>query len=432
MKGWRDPIRPAYAYPRQHECFACHLVALTGSLCPPRTGWLSLQVAKDDAKNSITPLLWVPVNAPNHMRHTPPVARIICLVPGTSEQGVVVDFDQPMEALADELFWFDEYGVNVEDANDGGRSFTCHAKLLFVCGDFRGLQKVMCIGGSPGLYGCLECFHLGHKSAAKGKLLIGQTYRHLPLNHPLRQDLCHINTNGLVLPTDATPARKRSSTEIMHRIREPLPLDQLDQEELPELQPQGMATGIFVVRNTMRRHAQRSDSYVNFFGNVIPEWLRLRDVGLMHACPFMHHACDTSTVSSPSTPRPVARCASDITPSLPIPSIRIPSLRVLQSMPLANCCWHAVFRTTADANCGRAIVGGARAREDDPPSGLIDEEQVSFDRGNACYGAWRSVVRVAAVPTRPHARPACPALQPNPQRQTVMAWLCCARNKQKQ
>lgn len=191
------------------------------------------QASKDDAKSSVTPVYMAPLNAPPWLRMEPGAGSLLMLMPATRERGVKVDMDDLLGPLIDELVYLDAYGeVGVADASDGGRLFTCFAKLLGVSPDFRGKQSLLACGGSPGKHGCLTCWHDGHRAApSSGKMLYGQHWRYLPLSHPLRRILRSINTAGNSLPRSSVPARLRAHRELAERCREPLPDDELTVEE---------------------------------------------------------------------------------------------------------------------------------------------------------------------------------------------------------
>lgn len=89
--------------------------------------------------------------------------------------------------------------------------------------DYRGLQELTEMLGSPTEHPCWKCWVKGHL-VGPGKRVLTNSYVFLPLNHPLRRNprlVALNNTSGKVLTGREVPPRKRTTIELFQN--KPLP-----------------------------------------------------------------------------------------------------------------------------------------------------------------------------------------------------------------
>lgn len=63
--------------------------------------------------------------------------------------------------------------------------FRCYVRLACCCSDYRGLQHVTGMKGSPTPYGCFKCWACGFLTGSS-KIIWPLLWPNLPLDHPLR------------------------------------------------------------------------------------------------------------------------------------------------------------------------------------------------------------------------------------------------------
>lgn len=101
------------------------------------------QVAKDDMKYSVTPLMAVTPNLPQESRMCLGTLRMVFLLCGTNEDKVKVDPYDAMSIVVDELRYLYEYGVDVCDASKPETAMRCKRIVVFDCSTVVGHLTVL-------------------------------------------------------------------------------------------------------------------------------------------------------------------------------------------------------------------------------------------------------------------------------------------------
>lgn len=131
------------------------------TLPPP----LCMQPCRDDKKASHWAYYLITYNLPPHIRQKLGPATVLCIMPSTAEDGSNIDPGYALEIIIDQLLVMYNPGFPVLDASTG-EIILIRAKLFTLASDYRGLQKVLKLKGSPALYACFFCWLKGFKLAA--------------------------------------------------------------------------------------------------------------------------------------------------------------------------------------------------------------------------------------------------------------------------
>lgn len=145
---------------------------------------------EDDAYFSCAPSLAYFLNIPAWCRQEMFLAHVCGIGPGSRKRFVAPLPPQITKThrhkfaiFADELNYLDTYGTRVIDSRDG-KPFLCRARLVNCVADFRGMEDLIGINGSPSTCGCLVCWLRG-QSCGKKMLYCGHR-KFLERNDPLR------------------------------------------------------------------------------------------------------------------------------------------------------------------------------------------------------------------------------------------------------
>lgn len=209
-----------------------------------------MQVSKVESSKSITPLLLFTFNDPAHTRMRIGQATVLCLIPGTAEDGCEINPQGMLRVVVDELQFVYDQGLVVHDAHAAAcsrrrqlgavgmvsdervrqdASIEVHAKLLAFISDYRGLIKFMSIPGSPAYHCCLKCWKQGYRigSGKKVKTVYTGDMCMLCLDDPFRQEMTSVHTavnGGQPWPVDVLPPRRRTAFELRYGARRPWPM----------------------------------------------------------------------------------------------------------------------------------------------------------------------------------------------------------------
>ncbi|GIL86613.1 hypothetical protein Vretifemale_14883 [Volvox reticuliferus] len=166
------------------------------------------------------PFLASILNMSPHIRTRLGPSTLLCLVPGVYNKGESVNVDCILDIFVDEMLFLDTIGVDVYDAFKQ-ESFICHARLVFFMSDYRGLQKLTRLPGTPAVMPCPRCWLAGYKYNVRGKMLYPSYGCRLPPGHHLRQKAMKLNRGNLRAMD--MPARERSDLEVITGARAPMP-----------------------------------------------------------------------------------------------------------------------------------------------------------------------------------------------------------------
>lgn len=90
--------------------------------------------------------------------------------------------------------------------------------------DYKGLQEVTRMLGTPTIYGCFKCWHGGFW-ACRGKRIWCNHYAQLPAGHVHRARLSSYHNPGVAPPPRTSregPPRLRTRTELIRKVRHPI------------------------------------------------------------------------------------------------------------------------------------------------------------------------------------------------------------------
>lgn len=127
----------------------------------------------DDSFYSCAPSLVYILNLPPWARQKMFLAHVLGIGPGSRKRdvaplpaGIKKTHRHKFEIFADELNYLDTYGTRVVDSRTGV-PFLCRARLVNCVSDFRGMEDLVGISGSPSTNGCLSCWIRGQKVGGK-------------------------------------------------------------------------------------------------------------------------------------------------------------------------------------------------------------------------------------------------------------------------
>ncbi|GIM16441.1 hypothetical protein Vretimale_19074 [Volvox reticuliferus] len=178
------------------------------------------QLFKDNQRFLMYPFLASILNMSPHIRTRLGPSTLLCLVPGVYNKGESVNVDCILDIFVDEMLFLDTIGVDLYDAFKQ-ESFICHARLVFFMSDYRGLQKLTRLPGTPAVMPCPRCWLAGYKYNVRGKMLYPSYGCRLPPRHHLRQKAMKLNRGNLRAMD--MPARERSDLEVITGARAPMP-----------------------------------------------------------------------------------------------------------------------------------------------------------------------------------------------------------------
>jgi Transposase family tnp2 len=184
-----------------------------------------MQPFRDERSRSSQPIYVFTYNDQPSARHSLGHSTVVAIERDTPDEDGTMDPNSLMEVLIDELDVLYKHGIMVWDAHKK-EWFRFRAKLLSFISDYRGLQKYLHIGGSPGYYGCFKCWlhgvHLG------GKMVYPGHASYLPKGHPMREKLASRVRNADQALQDKLekvqarePPRLRSLDEMRFAVQEP-------------------------------------------------------------------------------------------------------------------------------------------------------------------------------------------------------------------
>lgn len=99
-----------------------------------------------------------------------------------------------------------------------------HVRLGALLSDYKGLQEVTRMLGTPTIYGCFKCWHGGFW-ACRGKRIWCNHYARLPAGHVHRARLSSYHNPGVAPPPRTSreaPPRLRTRTELIRNVRHPI------------------------------------------------------------------------------------------------------------------------------------------------------------------------------------------------------------------
>jgi hypothetical protein len=100
-----------------------------------------------------------------------------------------------------------------------------HAKLVSFGSDYRGIEKFLCLQGTPALNACFKCWIKGYR--VRFKTVFTNNFTFLPLDDPLRDEMAQLNTatnSGACWDPLSAPPRRRTAFEMRYGAQQAWPL----------------------------------------------------------------------------------------------------------------------------------------------------------------------------------------------------------------
>jgi hypothetical protein len=103
--------------------------------------------------NSLTPLVAMILNLPEHLRHQPRFLNLIGMIPGPKSP---TSLNAYLDVLVDELIPLYEEGFEVVEPGKKD-PIRVRVKLLNTCADYPAHNQMNCQQGASATYGCIKC-----------------------------------------------------------------------------------------------------------------------------------------------------------------------------------------------------------------------------------------------------------------------------------